>query len=238
MWFKVLLIDHPCEYKQIWNRHKYLYDEYSKWCCRCLRLYICPSVCLSVRLSICLSLNFNFVRTITRHKCQVESPYLRQTYIIGYSQLLLLNVGVIDLDLQCNFWLQILGNSVCPHDNSSQIWVSITKFATKMLVLKNGGHSPLIFKVILDVWTCPCNNLWSELETSNWHQICIGEFSAVIENGSHWPWFSRSCGHFCSEFQVRSTSVLYTDQGRPMGFTRPKHASVNDDIINNSFAFL
>ena len=51
------------------------------------------------------------------------------------------------------FWLRILGNLTCPHDNSSQIWTGITKF------------------------------------TSNMHP---GILSTGIENGGHWPWPSRS----------------------------------------------
>ena len=55
------------------------------------------------------------------------------------------------------FCLRILGNSACPHDNSSQIWARITKFAPNM-------HP--------------------------------GILSAGIENGGHWPWPSRSSWPF------------------------------------------
>ena len=56
---------------------------------------ICPSVRPSVR-EICL------VRTITRHRFELESPNLHQTCILWYSGLVL-KIGVIDLDLQVFF---------------------------------------------------------------------------------------------------------------------------------------
>ena len=59
------------------------------------------------------------------------------------------------------FWLKFLGNSACPHDNSSQIWARITKFAPNM-------HSGI---------------LWVN-----------------IENGGHWPWPSRSFWQFWLKF--------------------------------------
>ena len=68
-------------------------------------LYPLPvSVCLSVRLSVCPSVRLSvhilyFVRTITRHRFELESPNLHQTCIMRYSQLVL-KMGVIDLDLQ------------------------------------------------------------------------------------------------------------------------------------------
>ena len=39
-----------------------------------------------------------FVRTITRHKFELESPSLHQTCIMGYSRLVL-KMKVIDLDI-------------------------------------------------------------------------------------------------------------------------------------------
>ena len=45
---------------------------------------------------------FYFVRTITRHRFELESPNLHQTCIMGYSQLVL-KIEVIALDLQGHF---------------------------------------------------------------------------------------------------------------------------------------
>ena len=57
----------------------------------------------SVRLSVRASAyNLLLVRTITRHRFELESPNLHQTCILGYSQLLL-KMEVIDLDLQGHF---------------------------------------------------------------------------------------------------------------------------------------
>ena len=63
--------------------------------CRCLHLSVRPSVHLSVR-------KLYLVRTITRHKFELELPNLHQTCIMGYSRLLW-KIGVIDLDLQGHF---------------------------------------------------------------------------------------------------------------------------------------
>ena len=58
---------------------------------RCLR----PSVCPSVR-------QLYLLRTINRHKFELESPNLYQTCILWYSGLVL-KIGIIDLDLQGHF---------------------------------------------------------------------------------------------------------------------------------------
>ena len=60
--------------------------------CRCLRLSVCPSAGLSILL----------VRTITRHKFELESQNLHQTCVPGYSRLVL-RIGVIYLDFQGHF---------------------------------------------------------------------------------------------------------------------------------------
>ena len=60
-----------------------------------VRLSVRPSVRPSVR-------EFWLVRTITRHRFELESPNLHQTCILGYSQLVL-KMEVIDLDLQGRF---------------------------------------------------------------------------------------------------------------------------------------
>ena len=51
----------------------------------------------------------------------------------------------------------------------------------------------------------------------------LGILAADIENGRHWPWPSRSFGHF--DFW-HWPSLLYTDLVRPRGVARPKHALV------------
>ena len=74
-----------------------------------------------------------------------------------------------------SFWpfsLRILGNLACPHDNSSQIWARITKFAPNMhpgilsAGIENGGHWPwpsrsfwLFWLRILGNLACLCDNL-------------------------------------------------------------------------------
>ena len=59
--------------------------------CHCLCLSVCPPVRLPVRPSI---FELYFVSTITRHRFEVESPNLRQTCFMRYSQLVL-KIGVI-----------------------------------------------------------------------------------------------------------------------------------------------
>ena len=54
-------------------------------------------------LSVCLSVRKLYVvHTITRDRFELESPNLHQTYIVGYSRLVL-KMEVIDLDLQGHF---------------------------------------------------------------------------------------------------------------------------------------
>ena len=156
------------------------------YCC-CLRPPVCQSVCLSVCPSV---RQLYLVRTIIRHRFELESPNFYQTYILGYSWLAF-KMGVIDLDLHFRpLWLRILGYSACPRNNSSQIWAWITKFAPNImgyswLVLKMGvidldlqghfGHFYLEFWVILIV--CAITRHWFGLESSNLHQICIMGYS-------------------------------------------------------------
>ena len=57
----------------------------------------------SVRLPVRPSVRkLYLVRTVTRHKFELESPNLHQTCITGYSRLVL-KMEVIDLDLQSHF---------------------------------------------------------------------------------------------------------------------------------------
>ena len=107
-------------------------------------------------------------------------------------------------------WLRILGNLACPHDNSSQIWARITKFAPNMhpeilwAGIENGGHWPWPSRSFWPFWLRILWNLawlrdnlkwiWARITkfAPNMH---LGIFLAVIENGGHWPWPSRSYGH-------------------------------------------
>ena len=94
----------------------------------------CRCLCLS-RLSVCLSVRkLYLVSTITHHRLELESPNLYQTCILGYLWLVL-KMEVIDLWSSRSFWpfwLRIVGNSVCTHNNLSQIWARITKCAPNM----------------------------------------------------------------------------------------------------------
>ena len=154
--------------------------------CRCLRPSVRPPACLSVR-------QLYLVRTITRHRFELESPHLHQTRILRYS-CLVWKVGVIDLDLQGqfdHFDLRILENLGCPRDHSSPIWAGITKYTLgySELVFEMGAIDPsrsfwAIWLRILGNLACPrktCNGF--ELESPNLHQICILRFSQVLKMG-------------------------------------------------------
>ena len=88
-------------------------------------------------------------------------------------------------------------NFICPHDNSSQIWAWITKFASNMhhgmisAGNENGGHWPWSSRSfwpfclrILGNSACPWNNSpiykGFELESPNLYRICILGFSPLV----------------------------------------------------------
>ena len=98
-------------------------------------------------------------------------------------------------------------NLLCPHDNSSQIWARITKFALNMhpgilsVGIENRGHWHWSSKLFWPFWlrilgnsACPRDNSWqtwvgiTKLAPNAHH----GKFSAGFENRGHWPWPSRS----------------------------------------------
>ena len=105
------------------------------------------------------------------------------------------------------FWLGILGKSACPHDNSSQIWARITKFAPNVhpgilsAVIENWGHRFWPSRSFWPFWLRILGNLacsrynssqiWARITTFalNMHPEI---FLPGIENGGHGPWSSRS----------------------------------------------
>ena len=111
--------------------------------CRFLRLSVCPSVCPSIRkLYLCSHDNSSQVWAGINKFGPNMHP------------------GILPVGIENGghwpwpsrsfwpFWLGILGNSVRPHDNSSQIWPRITKFAPSMhpgilsAGIENGCHWP------------------------------------------------------------------------------------------------
>ena len=104
------------------------------------------------------------------------------------------------------FWLKIVGNSACPHENLSQIWARITKFAPSMhhgilsAGIENGGHWlwpsrsfwPLWLRIIANS-ACQCYNLsqiWARI-TKVAPGMERGILSPGIETRGHWPWSSN-----------------------------------------------
>ena len=125
-------------------------------------------LCLSVRPSV---RKLYLVRTITRHRFDLESPpNLHQICIMGYSHLVL---KWRSLTLTFNVILAILTqnsrNSVSLCHNSSQIWARIAKFMPKMhheillVGIENGGYWPwplrLFWLKIPGNLACPLDNL-------------------------------------------------------------------------------
>ena len=139
------------------------------------------------------------------------------------------------------FWLRILGNSVCPPDNSSQIWARITKFAPNMQPgilsagIENGGHWPWpsrsfwpFNQEFLEIWlvgVVTCNGV--EIESTNLHQICILGFSRLLLKMEVIDLDLQRHLDNIPIKKIHSTLLLYTDLGgRPRGATRPKRALV------------
>ena len=81
---------------------------------------------------VCCFINIQLFRVITHHRFGLQSPNLRQTCILWYSQLVL-KMEVIGLDLQDHFGhfdTEFLRNLTCPRYNFQWISVRITKFAS------------------------------------------------------------------------------------------------------------
>ena len=118
-----------------------------------------PSVRPSDRPSVCLFVRkLYLVCTITRHRFELESPNLHQTYIHpGKASAGIENGSHWPWPSRSfwSFWLRILGNSACPHDYSSHMWARIAKFAPNMhpgiasAGIENGGH-----------WLWPSRSFW------------------------------------------------------------------------------
>ena len=199
--------------------------------CHCLRLSVCPFVRLSVR-------ELSLVRTITIHIFELELPNFYQTCSLRYSRPLL-KIGVIDLELQVNFGHFDLKF----YENRFVRAIARHKFGLESTNLQQTcilGYSCLVLKIgVIDLYlqshfgistqscgnvVCSRNNLkWFELESSHLHQICVLRFPWQVY---HTGIINRDLqGHLAILNQVsmkwRSTSLLYTDQGRPRGITRP-----------------
>ena len=177
-------------------------------------------ICLSVVTSVCLSVNFCLS---THHRFELESPNLLQTCNKGYS-LLLLNIGIIDLDFQGQFDYF--------DSEFKEMWLvrKITRhrFGLDSPNLHQNMHSGILLAGIENEGHCPWDNLW-------WIWARITKFvpsmhfgipSVGIVNRGHWPWPSRSFGHFNMSKKWHSTLVFYTDLGRPRNVARPKLAHV------------
>ena len=109
-----------------------------------------------------------------------------------------------------SFWpfcLRILGNLACPHNNSSQIWARITKFApnmhpgTLLVVIENGGHWPWPSRSFWPFWLRILGNSACLRDNSSQIWAGITKFAPNkhpgilligIEIGGHWPWSLRS----------------------------------------------
>ena len=101
------------------------------------------------------------------------------------------------------FWLRILGNSACPQNNSSQIWMESPNLQQTCILgypsgIENEGHWSwppgsfwLFWLRILWNLICPVNKssqIWARITkfAPNMHP---GILWAGIENRGHWPWF-------------------------------------------------
>ena len=123
-------------------------------------------------------------------------------------------------------------------DNSSQIWSGITKFAPNMHheilsanieneVIDHDLQSQLrhFDSKVVEIWlfhTIDFNGF--ELESPNFHQICILGLSQPVLKMSVIDLDLQ--GHLAisphNSKTRHSTSLLYTDPGRPRGVTHPK----------------
>ena len=92
---------------------------------------------------------FYFVRTITRHRFELESPNLHQTCIMGYSRLVL-KLGSLTLTFMVILVIltSILENMSSTRGNSEWVSTRITKVASNLhfgilsVGIENRGHWP------------------------------------------------------------------------------------------------
>ena len=152
---------------------------------------VCPSVPLG-----------RFVRTITRHGFELESPHLHQTCILEYSRLVL-KVGVIVL--------AILTQNSTEFGLSARCILGFSRLVLKMGVidLDLQGHFGNFDSDFWEIWlvrAINCNRC--ELESPNWQQICILRFSCLVLKmgvSELWPYHVS-----INSKKRRSASLLFT----------------------------
>ena len=182
---------YSCESLKFWKK------SYTQFCLKGL-LYLClqtegvfalpASVCLYVRPSIHLSScpsahKLYFVRMITHHRFELESPDVHQTCIMGYSQLIL-KLRVIDLDLQGHFGsLPLNSRKFAPNMHLQIQWTGI----------ENGGHWP---------WPMVCRG--------DSLQICFTSIGIPMSHGggkslTHWGRVMHIC--------IGKVTIIGSDNG-------------------------
>ena len=151
---------------------------------------VCPFVRPSVR-------KLYPVRTITRHTFELESPNLLQTCIMGYSLLVLMKIGVTDLDLQGHFghfdseFLEIqLVRAITHHrfglesPNLQQTYtLGYSPLVLKMEVIDHDlqGHFGHFDSELLEIWLVRVITRHRYgLESPKFHQINILGLSQVV----------------------------------------------------------
>ena len=99
---------------------------------------VCVCVCVCVCLSVCLCVNHEFVRAITHHLFKLGSPNLDQRCKRPWLRSLLF-LGVIDLDLQGQIWLQ---SRILPH----------FEFVRAIIIKRLKLESPCLGQKCIFIW--------------------------------------------------------------------------------------
>ena len=170
-------------------------------------LSLLAPVRLSVRLSVCPSVNFTCLHDNSSQVWARIAKFAPNMHP-GIPSTGVVNGGHWPWPSSSfwSFWLRILGNSACPHDNSSQTWAKITKFAPSMhhgilsAGIENGGHWPWLSRSFWPLWIRIVGNsayqrynssqIWTKI-TKFAQSMHPGILSPGIENGGHWPWSSN-----------------------------------------------